>query len=242
MVWLTPEQALARLAGGTVDIEGQFVHGSNDTFLAVVGGDGPPLHAVYKPRRGEQPLWDFPSGTLARREAAAYALSDALGWHLVPPTVLRKGPLGPGMLQLFIPHDPQLHFLVLAEPDPVAVCRLAAFDVLANNADRKSGHVLTGPDGRLWAIDHGLTFNHEPKLRTVIWEAAGTRLPDAVADDVRRVSDALSLRHGALRQTMLGLLTGEEVGATVHRAKALLRTGRLPEPDPNARYLPWPPV
>lgn len=242
VVWLSWTDALERLAAGTIEVEGRFVHGSNDTFLAVVAGHSPPLYAVYKPRRGEQPLWDFPTGTLAKREAAAHALSEALGWGLVPPTVLRHGPLGSGMVQLFIPHDPALHFLVLTSPEPAAVCRLAAFDVLANNADRKSGHVLAGPDGRLWAIDHGLTFNEEPKLRTVIWEPAGTRLPDDVRDDIARVAAALAERRGALRQSMLELLSAAEVGATVHRAKALLRTGRLPEPDPNVRHLPWPPV
>lgn len=252
VVWLTAAEALERLATGTLAVEGQFVHGSNHTFLAVLAGQErprsepprsePPLYAVYKPRRGEQPLWDFPTGTLAKRELAAHLLSEALGWDLVPPTVLRAGPLGHGMVQLFIPHDPTVHFLVLPEPDDVAVRRLAAFDVLANNADRKSGHVLAGPDGRLWAIDHGLTFNEEPKLRTVIWEPAGDRLPESIRDDIARVADALADRRGALRRAMLELLTAAEVGATVHRAKALLRAGRLPEPDPNVRHLPWPPV
>ncbi|MEO8083789.1 MAG: SCO1664 family protein [Ardenticatenales bacterium] len=242
VIWLTPTEALERLATGSLEVEGQFMHGSNHTFLAVVAGKGPSLYAVYKPRRGEQPLWDFPSGTLARRELAAHALSEALGWDLVPPTVLRNGPIGPGMVQLFIPHDPALHFLILPSPDDLAVSRLAAFDIVANNADRKSGHVLAGPDGRLWAIDHGLTFHEEPKLRTVIWEPAGTRLPESVSEDIARVAAALADRRGDLRRTMQGLLTAAEVGATVHRAKALLRTGRLPEPDPNVRHLPWPPV
>lgn len=241
VVWLTAAEAVERLRAGTLAVEGQFVHGSNHTFLAVLGGPEA-LYAVYKPRRGEQPLWDFPSGTLAKRELAAHLLSEALGWDLVPPTVLRDGPIGRGMVQLFIPHDPAVHFLVLPDPDDLAVHRLAAFDVLANNADRKSGHVLAGPDGRLWAIDHGLTFNEEPKLRTVIWEPAGDRLPDSVRDDIARVADALAERRGELRRAMLELLTPAEVGATVHRAKALLRAGRLPEPDPNVRHLPWPPV
>lgn len=244
VVWLTDAEALARLTEGEVVLEGQFVHGSNDTFLArvEVDGAGPSLHVVYKPRRGEQPLWDFPTGTLARREVAAYALSEALGWSLAPPTVLRRGPMGSGMVQLFIPHDPALHFMALPAPDPAIVHRLATFDVVANNADRKSGHVLSDPEGRLWAIDHGLTFHTEPKLRTVIWEAAGERLAAAVAADLRRVAAALADRHSDVRRTLLALLTADEVGATVHRAKALLKAGRLPAPDPNVRYLPWPPV
>lgn len=244
IVWLAPEAALARLAEDDIRLEGQFVHGSNDTFLVTLAGrdGGPDLHAVYKPRRGEQPLWDFPPATLAQREAAAHALSEALGWGLVPPTVLRRGPAGPGMLQLFVPHDPVVHFLTLDDPDPTVVCRLAVFDVVANNADRKSGHVLRDPTGRLWAIDHGLTFNTAPKLRTVIWDAAGAKLPDAVAADLARVADDLADRRGDLRRALAALLTTAEIGATVHRAKALLRTGRLPEPDPNVRYLPWPPV
>lgn len=244
VIWLTAAEALVRLTEGEVRIEGQFVHGSNDTFLACLDGaeDGPSLHVVYKPRRGEQPLWDFPGGTLARRELAAFVLSEALGWSLAPPTVLRRGPLGGGMVQLFIPHDPALHYLALPDPDRATVCRLVVFDVIANNADRKSGHVLIDPTGRLWAIDHGLTFHVAPKLRTVIWDAAGDRLPSGVADDVQRVAAALADRHSDLRRTMLGLLTAEEVGATVHRAKALIKAGRLPEPDPNVRHIPWPPV
>ncbi len=244
VVWLAPEAALARLASDAIEVEGQFLHGSNDTFLVTLaGGDGAvALHAVYKPRRGEQPLWDFPPATLARREVAAHALSEALGWGLVPPTVLRRGPAGPGMLQLFIPHDPMTHYLALDAPDPLVVCRLAAFDVVANNADRKSGHVLSDPTGRLWAIDHGLTFHVEPKLRTVIWDTAGTPLPPPIAADLARVAAALADRQGPLRRAMAALLAADEVGATLHRIRALLRAGQLPAPDPNVRHLPWPPI
>ena len=172
--------ALALLECGDVELEGRLPWSSNATFLATVTSGAEICRAVYKPGRGERPLWDFPHG-LYRREVAAYRLSEALGWGLVPPTVLRDGPLGEGSFQLFIAADFEQHYFTLYEQRPdlhpqlMAMC---AFDILANNTDRKSGHVLLGPGDRLWGVDQGLCFSPEFKLRTVIWEFGGRSVPE----------------------------------------------------------------
>ena len=208
---------------------------SNGTFLAEVRcGDDATL-AVYKPGRGERPLWDFPRG-LYRREVAAYVLSDLLGWHLVPETVLRHdGPLGEGSLQRFVPADFEQHHFTLVEDERhhPALMRICAFDLLVNNTDRKSGHCLLGEDGRIWAIDNGLCFHPDPKLRTVIWEFAGMAVPDDVLADVEAVLDRLP---GGLA----ALLDDEELDGVRDRAARLLRRPVFPEPDPHGRAYPWP--
>lgn len=221
------------LAGGELEVLGLLPGASNHTFLGRVGG----LHVVYKPIRGETPLWDFPPGTLAAREVAAARLAEALGWPHVPATVLREGPAGPGAVQEFMPADPSQHFFTLREERADDLRAVAAFDVVANNADRKGGHVLLGEDGRVWCIDHGLTFHVEPKLRTVIWDYAGEPLPQRLAADLERVAGELA--KGRLRAELLGLLAAPEVDATAERAAALLGAGRLPEPGPG-RVVPWP--
>jgi uncharacterized repeat protein (TIGR03843 family) len=192
--------------------------------------------AVYKPERGERPLWDFPPG-LFKRELAAYHLSEALGWRLVPLTVRRDGPYGDGSLQEFVHADFSQHYFTLSDEAAHRdrLLRLCAFDLIANNADRKSGHCLLGPDGHVWAIDNGLCFNIEPKLRTVIWDFAGTPLPDDVRDDLRRL-----VKEG-VPPTLPALLAEEECAALIARARSLLRTGRLPGDRGGDRY-PWPPV
>jgi hypothetical protein len=231
--------ALRILGEGRLELLGLMPDASNYTFLAEARTDDGTALAVYKPRRGEAPLWDFDEGTLCAREVAAYRLSAALGWPAVPPTVLRDGPHGPGSVQLFVDTDPDEHYFTLRGSRLQDFAAVAAFDVVANNADRKSGHCLLGSDGRIWLIDHGVCFHADPKLRTVIWEFAGRPVPKPLTADLVRVGAAL--RSGPLRQIMLELLSEREVDATARRAERLARTGRYPMPT-SARPYPWPPV
>lgn len=233
---------LALLAQGELDVQGVLPWSSNYTLLTSVRGEGLQGLAVYKPQRGERPLWDFTRGTLCQREVAAYLLSAALGWNLVPPTVLRDGPYGIGSVQLFIDADQEAHLFTMQKEGGFedTIERLAVFDVLANNADRKSGHCLKGNDGRLWAIDHGICFHAEPKLRTVLWDYAGKPLrPDLLAD-------LLALRAslnggGNLLDLFAGLLAADELRALRRRLDRLINTGKHPDPGPG-RNIPWPPV
>lgn len=230
---------LSLLSGGELRLLGPMPGASNATFLAELDGGGRTALAVYKPRDGETPLWDFPDGTLHRREAAAYVLAAALGWPNVPPTVVREGPHGPGAVQLFVDADYRHHFFTLRDERLADFAPVAAFDLVANNADRKGGHLLLGADGLVYAIDHGVCFAVEPKLRTVIWEFAGEPMPGDLRADVRRVAG--ELRSGPLREAMLDLLDETEVDATAARAERLASVGRFPEPGPG-RPFPWPPV
>ncbi|HEV8420917.1 MAG TPA: SCO1664 family protein [Actinomycetota bacterium] len=227
------------LTDGEIRPLGLMPRASNYTFLAEVRDGDRTILAVYKPRQGETPLWDFPEGTLCNREVAAYVLSHALGWPDVPPTVLRNGPMGPGSLQLFVEADPRQHFFTLREICLDAFMPVAAFDVLVNNADRKSGHCLRAEDGTIWMVDHGVCFSTEPKLRTVIWEFAGQTVPRRQLEDVRRVAG--ELRRGHLRDSLLGLLSQGEIDATARRAESLARRGTFPRPGRGRAY-PWPPV
>jgi hypothetical protein len=195
---------------------------------------------VYKPVRGERPLDDFPRATLSNREVAAFALSEATGWEVVPPTVGRDGPFGPGMVQLWIEVDPAADVLEMIVEGDARLRRVAIFDVLANNADRKGGHLLPTPDGHVYGVDHGICFAVAPKLRTVLWGWRGTELEVAELGVVRAVRDALD-DAGALASELAQLLHPQEVRATRQRADALLLSGRFPEPDPNRPALPWPP-
>ena len=200
-------------------------------------GDG---LGVYKPRRGERPLADFPYGTLPSREAAAWEYARLLGWELVPPTVEREGPEGDGSVQLFVDHDPAEHFFLLRDRAGLRepLMRVAAFDLLANNADRKAGHVLLGGDGRVWCIDNALCFHAEEKLRTVIWDFAGERLPAPWLDAVRRARDCL--REGdAAADALRSCLGPGEAEALVARSTRLLEHPVLPEMRPW-RCVPWP--
>jgi hypothetical protein len=219
-----------------------LLHGaSNYTFLARLGPHGTDgLRAVYKPARGESPLWDFESGTLYRREVAAYELSKALGWPLIPPTVVRrKAPHGVGAVQLFIEADNR-HFLGESKRRTDTWLRVALFDVLANNADRKSGHCLFDGEDRVWVIDHGLTFHVDDKLRTVIWDFAGRPLPQDLCGDVERTLG--DLERGELGRTMADLISTDEAKVLSRRLHAVLRPGwRFPEPA-SAWSIPWPPV
>ena len=196
--------------------------------------------AVYKPGRGERPLHDFPDGTLHHREVAAFELSRLLGWGLVPPTVVREGEHGPGSLQLFVAHDPTLHYFALRERSALRpqLVRIAAFDLAANNADRKAGHVLLAADDRLWAIDNALCFHRDGKLRTVIWDFAGERIDAGALRDLERVER--QLRDGAPEADALaGQLSGAEREALAERLGGLIAEPALPQIFPW-RCWPWP--
>ncbi|HEY7598304.1 MAG TPA: SCO1664 family protein [Candidatus Limnocylindrales bacterium] len=225
----------AELARGELEIVGRLVDASNATFLATLP-DG--RRAVYKPVRGERPLDDFAHGTLASRERAAFLLSEATGWAIVPPTVLRDGPFGRGMVQAWVEVDESVEVMdLLLAPDP-RLRRIAVFDVLANNADRKGGHLLPLAGGHIHAVDHGVTFAVEPKLRTVLWAWRG----EPLADDELAVAEAVCSALEADLGTALGeLLSPAEVAAARRRARALLRARRFPQPDPLRPALPWPP-
>ena len=211
-----------------------FLHpyASNYTFVVELELGGKSGFGVYKPRLGEAPLRDFPDGTLFRRELAAYELSVALGWGLIPPTVERDGEGGEGSLQLYVPHEPDSHFFSLRDEREDECLRLAVFDVIANNADRKGGHCFLGPDDRLWAVDNGLTFHADPKLRTVIWDYAGRRAPDALLADAARVA-------AGLPAALHALLATEETDALAARIRAFLADPELPSPR-SRRDIPWP--
>jgi len=229
------------LRSGTLELLGLLPHSSNYTFLSRVSGlDGDDLLTVYKPHRGESPLWDFPDGSLARREVAAYAVAAALGWPNVPPTVLREGPEGVGSVQLFVPFEPQEHYFTLQDRFPEEFRAVAAFDLVVNNADRKGGHCLLGEDGRIWAIDHGVCFHEDPKLRTVIWEYMGEPIPRELVDGIGALAAALAAGAPPCDQ-LAGLLAEAEVVALRRRADAIARDPVFPSPIGDRPY-PWPPV
>lgn len=248
------EFILHSLTNGRMESLGLLPWGSNYTFLAEITPPGAPsaqteaddddkILAVYKPRRGETPLWDFPDGTLCLREFAAYAVSEALGWRLVPPTVLRSGAHGFGSVQLFIENDPNQHFFTfkadpaLAEP----LMRLALFDLITNNADRKSGHCLLDKNGQLWAIDHGICFNADYKLRTVIWDFGGQSVPAPMLADLRHLLAQLPSGQ-TLGKALRQVLDGAEMAAFEKRISGLIKIGTFPMPGRNERNIPWPPV
>jgi uncharacterized repeat protein (TIGR03843 family) len=233
-----------QLLSAPITIHGRIVSASNHTMLVELDAGDDGVLAVYKPQQGERPLWDFPYGTLHLREVAAYEVSAHLGWEVVPPTVLRDGPLGEGSVQLFIDHDPRRHYFVLLEHDDhdEALARMAAFDLVVNNADRKAGHVLLASDDHVWGCDHGLTFHVEPKLRTVIWEFGGIVLPGAWCDDLRRLASDLVMPDGALAQRLAPLLEPGEVPILAQRALALANSGALPDLPEDERPYPWPPI
>jgi len=215
--------------------------GSNYVFaVRLEGGTAGTGIGIYKPRKGEAPLWDYPSGTLYRREAAAYLVSEMLGWQIVPPTVVREGPHGIGTVQLFIEHDPHANFFTFRDELIEPLQRIAAFDVLVNNGDRKGGHCLLGIDGRVWGIDHGLTFHVHDKLRTVIWDYAGEPLPDAIVADLERFRLCLE-RDGEVLARLGKLIARDEIGALQRRLEKLLKERRYPQPG-FRRAVPWPPV
>jgi uncharacterized repeat protein (TIGR03843 family) len=228
------------LAEGELEVLGLMPGASNYTFLARARTADEEILAVYKPRRGETPLWDFPAGTLCSREVAAYELARTLGWPNVPPTVFRDGPEGEGSAQLFIRFDPEQHYFTLGNERRAEFERVTAFDLVANNADRKAGHCLLGDDGEIWVIDHGVCFSAEPKLRTVIWEYIDEPIPDVLLVDLTRVGEELS--GGPLAHKLATLLSPEELRALAARIDELVAAGIYPAPDPGTRPYPWPPI
>jgi len=239
---VTTAQVATVLRDGEIAVQGQFPWSSNYTFLVSVKRGNQEILAVYKPSRGERPLWDFDSGTLCYREVAAYTLSRALGWPDIPPVVLRQGPLGLGSVQLFVEADFDEHYFTLrGRPScDEALRRISVFDYLVNNADRKGGHLLMGDDGRVWAIDHGLTFHVDFKLRTVIWDYAGQPLPHDVVRDLHALRSQLEARDSALRHELGDLISPAEVAALRRRLDVLLRHGIFPTPRPSWRNVPYP--
>ena len=227
------------LGRGEIEVLGLLPYSSNYTFLAKIGSGVDAAHAVYKPRRGERPLWDFPPGTLAAREVAAFVVSVASGWDLVPPTVLRAdAPLGEGSLQLFVEHDPERHFFVMQDEQRYDFRVFAAFDAVINNADRKGGHVIEDAEGRLWAVDHGVSFHVEPKLRTVIWDYAEQELGAEARGGLEKLQASFE-RDDGVAAKLQGLLSPDEIDATKARVDALLEMNRFPVPETD-RPLPWP--
>ncbi|MGQ0433522.1 MAG: SCO1664 family protein [Microthrixaceae bacterium] len=222
------------LEQGELEVVGRMPWSSNATFLADARCGDDTVRVIYKPRRGERPLWDFPSG-LDHREVAAYELSEALGWGLVPRTILRDGPLGPGSVQEFVEADVEQHYFTLYEDASThdTLRAMCAFDLIGNNTDRKSGHVLRGIDGRIIGIDHGLMFHHEFKLRTVIWEFGGEPIP------ANLLRDAAALAEADLPDPFASLLDVFERDALRTRARALVHAGCFPVDETGRRY-PWP--
>lgn len=233
--------ALDLLAHGELSVRGLLAGSSNYTFLADVRSERCQGLAIYKPRQGETPLWDFPPGTLCQRELAAYLVSQALGWALVPPTLIRVGPYGQGAVQLFVDADFDQHYFTFRDEPALqpALQRIAAFDLVINNADRKAGHVLLGQEERIWAIDHGVCFHVQPKLRTVIWEFAGQQLPIDLIIDLAGLR--AQLEQGCeLHERLAGLLSAAELAALARRTELTLNAGVFPDPDPQRRSYPWP--
>jgi hypothetical protein len=228
------------LENGEITLQGQFILGSNYTFLVNVKHEGAEIPAVYKPMRGEQPLWDFPEASLAGREVAAYLVSEALGWGLVPLTILRDGPLGPGSLQQFIEYDPNYHYFTFNKSDRLLLRPVALFDLLINNADRKGSHVLLQKRTRhLFAIDHGLCFHAEDKLRTVIWDFAGQAIPPELLSALGTFRGVL---HRSLSADLQPVLRPEEIAALGSRLETLLAGPVFPYPPEDRRSFPYPPV
>ncbi|WP_262852625.1 SCO1664 family protein [Mumia quercus] len=257
--------AVDLLERGTLDVTGRLVEASNGTFFAQMSEGSRSVASVYKPVRGERPLWDFPDGTLAARERAAYLVSEAGGWHVVPPTVLTDGPFGPGMVQLWVESDPSIATIAVvpagSEPegwfavvdaigpgdrevtlihrDWAPLRAVALFDAVVNNADRKGGHLLP-VDGAVFGCDHGLTFHVEDKLRTVLWGWAGEELLPAEREQLTDLSE--QVESGPLRETLCTLISEDEIAALAARLDALLRTGTMPTDGDRWPTIPWPPL
>jgi len=229
-------QLLDTLQNGDLELKGQFMLGSNYTFLVDVHYQGTTVQAVYKPSKGEQLLWDFPESTLALREVAAYLVSESLGFHIVPFTTLRdEGPYGAGSLQQFIEYDPEYHYFNFSDDDKQQLKPVVLFDLLVNNADRKGGHVLFENDSRkLFAIDHGICFHEDDKLRTVLWDFSGQKIPN---DLLARLSLSPSLLAD-----LEPYLSPGEISALCARAESILKKRLFPRQPRDRRAMPWPPL
>jgi hypothetical protein len=232
------EESFRLLHEGEIDLEGRLLDASNVTLLGTIRNAEFEAACVYKPVAGERPLWDFPDGTLAGREISAYLVSAATGWDVVPPTTLREGPFGPGMVQLWVDGDESIDLPTFVRRDDDGLRRMAVFDAVVNNADRKGGHIIPTPEGHVYGVDHGVCFSTDPKLRTLLWRWAGKRLPADVVAVLERLADEL---RGELGEQLHEHLTRREVRSTQQRVAELLRTGRHPEPSGEWPALPWPP-
>ena len=236
---VSPDEAASLLSQGEITACEAVAAGSNYTFAVLISaGDRGHLLAIYKPQRGERPLWDFPSGTLHLREHAAYVTSSHLGWPNIPTTVIRDGPLGVGSVQLYVPTKTQGELPAFQEQRRRELMEIALFDLLVNNADRKAGHCLLGMDNRIWAIDHGLTFNVMPRLRTVLWGFCGAPVPRQLLEDLESLRDDAA-RTELLRAQLEPDLHPREIEAFFSRLEWILRVRRFPQLDPN-RNIPWP--
>jgi uncharacterized repeat protein (TIGR03843 family) len=235
------EDALVLLANGEITIEGRLLDASNASLYCGISLDGVQAACVYKPIAGERPLWDFPDGTLAEREVAAYEVSAATGWLVVPPTLYREeGPLGPGMVQLWIDTDEDIDLIrLLRGRSSMQLRRISVFDAVINNADRKGGHLLPVRSGHIYGIDHGISFHSDPKLRTLLWQWAGNSLDDEAIECLSALRADL---EGPLAARLHELLTTREVRRTVRRVDQLLGSGRHPKPPEDRHAIPWPPM
>jgi hypothetical protein len=234
---LTDPAAMDLLTHGRLEVEGRLVDASNVTLFCKIELDGVVSNAVYKPVSGEKPLWDFPDGTLAEREVAAFTVSQAAGGNLIPPTVLREGPFGIGMVQLWIQAEDSMDIRHLLRAGGPELRRVALLDAVINNGDRKGGHLLPIGSGHVYGIDHGVSFNVEEKLRTVLWNWAGDGLTD---DEIQMLEQLRGCFDDQLSDELEELLTRAEVRRTRHRIERLLRTGTLPMPSRDWPPVPWP--
>jgi uncharacterized repeat protein (TIGR03843 family) len=233
--------ALALLTEGSLEVEGRLMVASNATLYCTIKHGGTVAACVYKPVAGERPLWDFPTGSLAGREVAAYEVSRVSGFGVVPPTVYREGPFGPGMCQLWIDADQTVDVLGLARrTDHAGLRAMAVFDAVINNADRKAGHLLPAPGGHLYGCDHGVCFGEEYKLRTVLWQWRGRSLPGRSVAALRRLQECFD--DGDLGENLAAWLTDDEVKATRDRLELLLKHRVHPYPPEDWPAVPWPPV
>ena len=229
---------LRLLREGELVVQGRLIDASNASLYCSATLDNLTAAVVYKPVRGERPLWDFPDGTLAGREVGAYLISQASGWDVVPPTVLRDGPYGPGMCQLWVEVDEAVDLQALARSNHPDLRRMAVLDAVLNNADRKGGHLLPRKDGRIQGVDHGICFSAEDKLRTLLWQWRGDPLDDESVEVLSRLRAEL---EGPLGEALHALLTVTEVAATVTRIDRMLTTRCHPQPSPDWPAIPWPP-
>jgi uncharacterized repeat protein (TIGR03843 family) len=231
-------EARALLLDGEIELEGRMLDASNVTLVGYIRTGELEAECVYKPVAGERPLWDFPDGTLAGREVSAALISEATGWRVVPPTVLRDGPFGPGMVQLWVDGDPDVDLAAFVRSDDPGLRRMAIFDAVVNNADRKGGHIIPTSDGHVYGVDHGICFSVDPKLRTLLWRWAGQPLPAEALEVLEKLTGDLM---GDLGDQLHEHLTRREVRRTQQRVAELLRSGRYPQPSGDWPALPWPP-
>jgi hypothetical protein len=239
---LDGDRVLDVLANGEmVKVHGLMPGSSNYTLLATVQLDHTPMLVIYKPARGERPLWDFPQGSLALREVAAYAVCQALGWSFVPPTVLREGEYGLGAVQLFVDADFEAHYFTLRDHNRFLFQQVAAFDIIVNNADRKAGHCILDQAGQVWMVDHGLTFHPDNKLRTVIWDFAGQPIPEQILRDLRCLQTGLTEGSNRWLRQLAHLISRTEMNVFRRRVDRLLNAARFPSPGPG-RNVPYPPI